>query len=528
MFDFSSFKLVKGSNDFFIGIRKSKLGNNFEFCLPNGFDDFPEGDFDAIRDLFFKMYRTFRKFECDNLNNNRFKINKPDFQQYQDQTTLSSGGVKIQTEEGDVCVLYSKIKMIERVIEAYDDLTINSIQKKVRLSEDIDYSQIHKYLDRAIYLSDSQNGDVIYVEAMDLPRLTLRYESTDIVNLYCYILDEIVEQLKGDVPNNIKARSQDIRFLGQSFKDDYLTSNQSLFDKDTFEETIKILKEVLDKIDKNTYYKDADYWELYEAVETFLYGELNPEQGDGEFWGMYGFSLIWEDMCHTYFLKEHRDEICYADMDIALKGYVNPLREEEQKNRVGNRTINGGSGNFNQWVYSTRSNIPKSSSKVGEKFNWDELLCISFNLSERIFVYSHTRYNNSLEKRDRSQSLHRFIRPDLILKSQVGKENDSLTETDYIKIIDYKDIPIAFYKSKKLPPKSANKYRNDLIKQLTYEYALQQTHQIYANEFFIPYYYKVEPSNPLGEIAPEIDLKGIKIFKANFFLIQNIYLESDL
>jgi RimJ/RimL family protein N-acetyltransferase len=77
---------------------------------------------------------------------------------------------------------------------------------------------------------------------MDLPRPTLRYESTDIVNLYCYILDEIVQQLQADVPENIKAHSQDIRFLAQRFKDNYLTSNQSIFDKDTFVETINILK----------------------------------------------------------------------------------------------------------------------------------------------------------------------------------------------------------------------------------------------------------------------------------------------
>ncbi|MEH2424032.1 MAG: hypothetical protein V7K48_24930 [Nostoc sp.] len=115
MFDFSSLNIIKNTNDFFIGIRKSKskLEDSFEFCLPNGFDNFPEGDFDAVRNLFFKMYRTFRKFEADNLDNKRFNINKPDFQQQQDQTTLSSGGVKMQTEEGDVCILYSKIKMIE-------------------------------------------------------------------------------------------------------------------------------------------------------------------------------------------------------------------------------------------------------------------------------------------------------------------------------------------------------------------------------------------------------------------------------
>ncbi|MBD2679843.1 MULTISPECIES: LlaJI family restriction endonuclease [Nostoc] len=522
MFDFSRLNLVRNSNEFFIGIRKSQFGDNFDFCLPNGFDNFPVGDFDAVRNLFFKMYRTFRKFERENLNTNRFNINKPDFQQDQDQTTLSSGGVKIQTEEGDSCILYSKIKMIERVLEAYDDLAINSIQKKVRHSEEIDYSKIDKYLDRAIYLND----DVIYVEWMDLPRSMVRYESTDLVNLYCYILDEIIEQLNSDVPDNIKVRTQDIHFLAQHFKEDYLTSNQSIFGEDTFEETISVLKEALDNIDKNTYYKDGDYWGLYEAIETFLYGELNPDQGDGEFWGVHGFSLIWEDMCNTYFFKEHRDKICYADTDIPLKGYENLEREGEEKNRVGNRKANTGNLYGNQWVYSKTSNISKNLGKVVEKLEWDELLCIEFDLNERTFVYSHPRYNQ-LEKRDRSSALRRFLRPDLILESN-NITGDNNVDENKIKIIDYKDVPLEFYRNKKLDPKSAKKYKDDLVKQLTYEYALQQTHNISANLFFIPYYYDGRPSHLLGELEEDINIKGIKIFRANFSFIQNIYLENNL
>ncbi|MEH2254479.1 LlaJI family restriction endonuclease [Nostoc sp.] len=529
MFDFSRLNIVKNTNDFFIGIRKSKFENNFEFCLPNGFDNFPEGDFDAVRNLFFKMYRTFRKFEVENLDNKRFNINKPDFQQEQDQTTLSSGGVKMQTEEGDVCVLYSKIKMIERVLEAYDELAINSVQKKVRRSEDIEYSQIHKYLDRAIYLKDNLNNDVIYIEAMDLPRSTVRYESTVLVNLYCYILDEIIEQLNSDVPDNIKARSQDICFLAQRFKEDYLTSNQSIFGKDTFEETISILKETLDHIDKNTYYKDADYWGIYEAIETFLYGEINPEQGDGEFWGVHGFSLIWEDMCNTYFFKEHRDEICYADTDIPLKGYQNSKREGEDKNRVGNRKANGGTAYWNQWVYCKTLKISNNSGKFAEKaekFEWDELFCIEFDLNDKIGNLS-SRYNES-EKPSKSKILRRFIRPDLVLEAKATTVDYTLKEGKTIKIIDYKNVPLEFYKNKLLPPKSAKKYRDDLVKQLTYEYALQKTYNISANEFFIPYYYNVEPSDPLGKLEPDLNLKGITVFQANFSLIQTIYLEDNL
>jgi len=520
VFDFSSLKLVKGSNDFFVGIRKSVSGDGFEFCLPNGFDNFPEGDFDEVRDFFFKMYRTFRKFEHDNKESNRFKRNTPEYQRDQDQTTLSSGGVSMQAEEGEDCVLYSKIKMIEQVLEAYDDLAINSIQKKVRRSEDIDYSQIHKYLERAIYLDE----DVIYVDAMDLPRPTLRYESTEIVNLYCYILDEIVQQLQADVPENIKAHTQDIRFLAQRFKDNYLTSNQSIFDKDTFVETINILKETFDNIDKNTYYKDADYWGLYEAIETFLYGEINPNQNDGNYWGMWGFSLLWEDMCHTYFFKKHRDEICYADTDICLKGHQNQERQDKDQNRVGNRNTQSGTWHWNQWIYRTISDTPKYPGQANsERFGWDELLCIEFDLKHGILVYSNHNYDD-LNERDRSQSLRRFPRPDLLLKKKFKKKS-SLT------IIDYKDVPLDFYINPKTSGKSAIKYRHDIIKQLTYELAIQQKYIVSESQFFIPYYYESNPnSNPLGEIQiePKLKAKGISLFKANFFLIQQTYLEENL
>ena len=297
MIDFSQLDIVKKPRNDFVGIRKSESGKKFEFCLPNGFDDFPSDNYDLIKKLFFALYRTFRKFKRDNIGSDRFKEKDSDYQNEQDDLVISSGGISLSTEDGEECILYSKIQMIEKVLQAYDELTIQSIQYKNRRSEEIDYSQIHKYLERATYL----DNDVIYVETMDLPRPIVNYSSTDIIQLYCYLLYEIVQQLNEDVAENIKVKIPDIKFHAESFQDRYLTVNQSLFDQDTYLETINILKDTLDIIDKNTFYKDGDYWHLYEAIETFLYGEINPDQNDGEYWGIQGFSFIWEDMCHSYF-----------------------------------------------------------------------------------------------------------------------------------------------------------------------------------------------------------------------------------
>lgn len=522
MINFSEIKLVKDPNDNFVGIRKSQSGDTYEFWLPNGFNDFPEEEFDKVRDLFFKMYRTFRKFENDN-KANRVNRNRSNYQTDQDQTTVSSDGLSLQTEEGEPCQLYSKLKMIERVLETYDDLAINSIKRKVKRTEDIDYSQIYKYLDKAIYL----DNDVIYVETMDLPRPVLLYESTDIVNLYCYILDEIVQQLQEDVADNIKARTQDIRFLAQRFKDDYLSSEQSIFDKDTFLETTSILKEALDTIDKNTYYKDNDYWGLYEAIETFLYGELNPGLDDGDYWGIKGFSLIWEDMCHTYFFRNRKEEICYADTDILLKDYDNGLRKITEKNRVGNLPIRVSNGSifWQPWIYSTESD---KSGEDNQILRWHELLVIEFDLNPRHLVltdgvafhqdYGLENYGYDTENQT-SKLISKFLRPDLVL-----------TDRDFnLRIIDYKDVPLEFYLNPSNDPKEKKKYKHDLIKQLTYELALQQTHTVSQSLFWLPYYYE-SPINDffLGEVESSLDIQGIRVFKANFFLIQSEYLQEKL
>ncbi len=484
MIDFSELTLIKNSNDNFVGIRKSESGDNYEFWLPNGFSNFPAGDFDKVRDLFFKMYRTFRKFENDN-NPNRINTNRADYQTNQDQTTISSGGLSLQTVEGEPCQLYSKLDMIERILETYDDLSINAIQKKVKRTENIDYSQIHKYLDRAIYL----DNDVIYIETMDLPCPLLRYESTDIVTLYCYILDEIIQQLQEDVPDNIKDLSQDIRFLGQHFKDNYLTSDQSIFHKDTFLETTIILKETLDNIDKNTYYKDADYWGLYEAIETFLYGELSPGINDGNYWGIKGFSLIWEDMCQTYFFKNKKSKICYADTDISLRNYTNASRQQQEVNRVGNipMIISDGITPRKQWIYSDESDVSDNDSQI---LRWHELFVIEFDPNSRHLVctdgyvlhpdYDYLEYGYDADH-TQIKIMTRYLRPDLVLLS----DNDD----NKVEIVDYKDVPLEFYLNpSKLSLKEHNKYKHDVIKQLTYEFAIQKNYSISSSVFFIPYY----------------------------------------
>ncbi|AGF50355.1 sll0710 [Synechocystis sp. PCC 6803] len=535
MWNFSQLNLKTNSD--FVGIKSEPDG--YAFYLPKGFDNFIDkyqnaatsedtDKFNKVRDSFFLMYRTLRKFDRDNENNSRVTRKDAKNKKNQDQVNLSTGGISLDYKEASECILYSKLSMIERILEAYDDLALNSIEKKARRSEEIDYSKIYKYLDRAIYL----NNGAIYIDVMNLPRSMISHESTDIVDLYCFILDEIIQQLQEDVLDHIYDRSQDIQFLSQRFRDHYLTINHSLFDQDTFEETLSICKEALDNIDRNTHYKDADYWGLYEAIEIFLYGGLNPNLDDGDFWGIQGeqgFDYVWEDMCQTYFFKKNFNpiqndfnKIGFADTDIPIVGYKNNRirnskhhRPESEQNRVGwwkNKSSN-------QWLYQ------KKQSEVDHPNNykplyWRELFCIEWDLKARIFPDVKYKVTRS----DYPNQLRRYPQPDLVT---VTKNEDS----SYFAIVDFKNISLKKYEDyeNKSLEETDKGYRVALEKQLGYELALQQVfpQATIGNYFFIPFYYvdKLESeSNFLGIMEDRFHIRGIQIFKANFVAIQNIYL----
>ena len=248
----------------------------------------------------------------------------------------------------------------------------------------------------------------------------------------------------------------------------------------------------------------------------YLNGELNPNLDDGEYWGIKGFSLIWEDMCNTYFFRNYQDKIYFADTDIKLNDYSNDIREGEDINRV---------GNFYQgkWIYSTTDN---------QGLVFYKRLHITFDLNLRRLVLTNDLFNNSNIRRHPDfseinyirnsdlEKMRRFLRPDLVLitdKSKNGNEID---------IIDYKDVPIDVYINPS-SPRDYEKCKNDTIKQLTYELALQQTYTVLENKFFLPYYYEISPLNSeIGKVGALLD-NGIVIFQANFFLIQNQYLQEN-
>jgi hypothetical protein len=277
--------VVPGVKDTYSFVGIHKRGNEIQFRLPKGFKPTDFDSYDRKRDLFFLLYKVLRQFKS-------ICIDKG----YDRDGAIQNKGSK-QTitlpdaTDDDESILYSKLDNISAIIDLYDELKILSLSHRLGTSEKVDYSKIHKYLHACTYLS---NG-AAYVDVMTLPRQQVLYQATDIVGMYCYILSQIKQQLHEEIGSEVQT-------LADDFSHRYIGAEYSLFNEEYCTLTVDILKDYLEVIEHNTPLKDIDYWQLHDAIELFLYGELS-NQDEGEVWGISNFHSVWESMCLTYLVK---------------------------------------------------------------------------------------------------------------------------------------------------------------------------------------------------------------------------------
>lgn len=305
MINFNNLELVVNEKYSFVGLERRN--SQIRFCLPKGFpnksEELQRFTFNTKRDLFFLLYKVFDQFK-------NICIEKGYLEENNKMTTSDRDGmVKIhqgadisEDDELDENIFYSKLDMISGILNAHDEPKILSLVYRLGRSDSFDHSQIHKFLHRAVFLP---NG-AAYIDSMDLPRQQVRFESTDIVAMYCYILWEIKQQLQQEVGVEIKA-------LAEKFKQHYIGGNYGLFEEEYYSQVIDSLKDALELIDHNTPFKDIDYWQFYDAIELFLYGELR-QTDEGEIWGIKNFHSVWESMCLTYLIK--------VSSQIKILGYL--------------------------------------------------------------------------------------------------------------------------------------------------------------------------------------------------------------
>lgn len=296
MINFHELQPVVNDRYSFVGIDKSN--SQPRLCLPKGFEPKSFNTYESKRDIFFLLYKVLRQFTkiCEG----KGYLNKsPD----RDGVTQNSGGTqKItvpNTEDEEDNIFYSKLDSIGSILDAYDEPKIISLAYRLRVSEDVDYSKLHKFLHRAVYL----NNGAAYIDSMTISRQQVQHQATDIVGMYCYIYWEIKQQLDEEV-------SSEIRALAEDFSHRYVGSEYSLFNEEYCTLTVDLLKDTLELINRHTPLKDSDYWQFYDAIELFLYGELS-QQGEGKIWGIKDFHSVWESILLTVLVQ-------YVDPEFIL------------------------------------------------------------------------------------------------------------------------------------------------------------------------------------------------------------------
>ncbi|MCI5165736.1 MAG: hypothetical protein D3903_06480 [Candidatus Electrothrix sp. GM3_4] len=405
---------------------------------------------------------------------------------------------------------------------------MNVIERQVGITESIDYSKIDRYLDKAIYLDE----DVIHIEYMDLPRNILQYKSVTLVDLFCFILHELKNELEEDVDSHVNE-------LARKFKEQHLSYDQSLFNEERFGETVIILKDVLNYIDKTTAYKDNDYWQLYEAIESFLYGELdmnNPHK-DGIFWGISNFYQIWEDMCNTYIFS-HEDiyNVVYADTNIIPKrgkvnlnnGFINNFLLEFRKEKKIIRPDIVCLHNEDTIVYDYIEIDPLEDNGIIMKFRID--LKRSSKKNKKVYAlvckkFAYKASGSRIISNGKESKI--FINyPKNIFEERLEKISNSV---DTYVLIDWKYEKLSFFFVK------SEKLNRDITKQLCYELCLQKEYDCRntKSQFFSPSFITAceDKKNPFeivrNDLFPRLKKSNIEVFKANFNTMQEAYLSND-
>ena len=291
MINFRELEIKVNTKYSFVGIQKE--GSKLIFHIPKGFSksDISLNTFDSKRDLFFRLYRVLNVFKQTCIDKGHFQTGVVTKANNRDGIVEDDTGSEITSDDDSKNIFYSKIDALGSIIDAYDELKILALVSRLGKSERIDYSKLHRYLNKAVFL----NNNAIYIDAMTLPRKEIHFDATDIVAMYCYILTEIKEQLKQQV-------NPEINSLAERFKEKYLGYEYSLFNEKYYLQVINELKDALELIDHYTPIKDSDYWDFYEAIYKFLFGELDNSI-QGKVWGFSNFNTIWESMCLTYLVK---------------------------------------------------------------------------------------------------------------------------------------------------------------------------------------------------------------------------------
>lgn len=569
MFNFDELKIIKGKESeerrcgSFVGIRKDRDTKEMHLILPRGFEDF-DPNYNNVKYLFFNMYKTFKKFVDERKNVEKILDDKP---QSKDNVSVKGNGSYRFTDSNDnEVIMYSKIEVIEGMIEVHKELDIETLIQQSGLVEEIDYSRIDSLINNGVFLKNHS----ILIDFMVGERNIIQGIPAEIIEIYCYIYNELLVELDYDINDRVK----DIAY---NFSYKNLTAEQGLFNEHTFESTITILKDRLDLVHRYTAYKDSSYWLIYDAVEKFLYsGLIFDNESEEGFWGINNFSQIWEDMCNTFFINNlDKSEILYCDSELNFENKLNNIirsnfggfsilidrsfdnnfyikfNESKRWMRPDLVVKNNDISSFiellfnqgiisykvekNRNIFNNEYIIVSFSSKKLVNYEASEQMKISaFNKFINKFEVMGFRnprkiskkYNSLIVKKINSKIYHlNGISESIFLAEMNGIFEDDRNKHSNpdIHCIDWKYLPLSYFEE------NSPELKLNITKQLTYDFCLHNNpyceNKSIQSQFGIPYY---TCSDEYFQLHNDEDgsLQGIQICKMNFNKIQSVYLNA--
>jgi hypothetical protein len=385
------------------------------------------------------------------------------------------------------------------------------------------------------------------------------HNSPPILQLFSFIFTEIKREL-GETENVPEKAFE----LSDSFKLKYLQTESSLFDEFTFTETLESLRAQLDEIERETTYKDDDFWHFYDAIESFLYGE-KTDDSDGIFWGISNFYDVWEDMCQAYVIQSNlKPYILFADMNSRLSNLLNIQRNPF---KVRNNNIEQyrmlrpdlvlleenpvvDFKHFFEKIYYKKSvNVENTTSEGSREELILKIKSRDYDDIDELRVRLINTYNRNpkdpnkyenVRKVDFDDSTRGFKLREKMFKHLLTRDISELLDRRPIvleglkfNVIDYKYMKSTDYKNygeSIVDENGENKIKDDIQKQLIYEWTLQQNFEgsQTRSEFWIPYYSEdlnFEQSKKIIEFLSE-DFKQsqIDVCKVNFKVLQEYYI----
>lgn len=535
MFDLNNMKFIKDDeergrrNYSFVGIQRSKSNDEqLEFWLPLGFRDFDHSNFEEVKRFFFRMYKTFKIY----LKKKEAVLKDDDITINRDGIIEKEEGFSFKNEKKDQPIFYGKLNAIDKILEGYDELRISALEKKQIRSHEVDFTKLHRYMHQAVYLEE----DVIYLDAMNIAKNVIVKSSPPILQLFCFIFSEIKSEL--NEADSVPARAFE---LSDQFKEEYLQPDSTLFQKNSFSETLELLRGILNDIDIYTTYKDEDYWHFFEATEAFLYGERSENDKD-IYWGFSSFYDVWEDMCQSYMLthEEYRERLVYADLngkltaffpyqettnpfDLILNGLlgIRQLRPDLVLEPLERKPEN---------IFSAKKIIKNRRIAFGIKiFQFQKLKTLypeifsaywKYVEQEENFIKRGSKYFYMYE-----QDYNDFVKTvERVLDKKMDESPYKIIDYKYMRLSDYQNYSPSYLDSNR-----ENKVKEDIHKQLIYEWAVQKNWSVKTqSEFWIPFFTSDDTIFKEEEEITNAYFKEsqIKLIKINFDTLQNHYLEQ--